>query len=100
VLARAWPELEATWVGTGARRSQEKLQRGRAAVVEVKATGRKTKGIGVNLAPGRPIYRGSTESARCGSFCRTTCVNGSIPRSSRKDQGGYFANTLQLRLKL
>jgi hypothetical protein len=39
VLARAWPELEAGWVGAGARRSQENLRRdGRATTVEVRAT--------------------------------------------------------------
>jgi hypothetical protein len=53
----------------------------------------KTKGNGVNPAPGRPIYRGSTESIRCGSFHRTMRLNGSIPRTSREDPGGFFATT-------
>jgi hypothetical protein len=63
------------------------------------SNGRKTKGNEVNPASGRPIYRGSTESIRCGSFHCTICLNGSIPRSSREDQGGFFANRLQLRPK-
>jgi hypothetical protein len=34
---------------------------------------------------------GSSESIRCGSFYRTMRHNGSIPRSSRENQGGIFA---------
>jgi hypothetical protein len=51
---------------------------GRATVAEVRAMGRKMKGNRVNPASGRPIYRWSTESARCGSFRCTTRLNGSI----------------------
>jgi hypothetical protein len=52
---------------------------------------KKTKGNGVNPAPGRPIYRGSTESIRCGSFHHTMRLDGSIPKTSREDPGGFFA---------
>jgi hypothetical protein len=62
-------------VARSVRRTQERERKRR----------RKTKGNGVNPAPGRPIYRGSTESIRCGSFHRTIRLNGSIPRSSRED---------------
>jgi hypothetical protein len=66
----------------GARRSQD---RRKATGVEARAVGGRRKGNGANPDPGRPIYRGSTESARCGSFRLTICLNGSILRSSRED---------------
>jgi hypothetical protein len=40
------------------------------------------------------FIEGSTESARCGSFRRTTRFNGCIPRSSREDYGGFISNRL------
>jgi hypothetical protein len=58
VLARAWPELEAGWVRAGARRPQESYGGGRATVAEMRATGGRQKGNGVNPASGHPIYRG------------------------------------------
>jgi hypothetical protein len=33
---------------------------------------KKTKGMGTTPTPGHPIYRGATESIRCGSLLRTT----------------------------
>jgi hypothetical protein len=63
------------------RRARERESDGSGSDID----GRKTKGNGVNLAPGRPIYRGSTESICCGSFHFTIRLNGSIPRSSRED---------------
>jgi hypothetical protein len=52
-------------------RSQD---RAKATVAEVRVTGGRRKGNGVN-----------PESAHCGSFRRTTRLNSSIPRSSRED---------------
>jgi hypothetical protein len=46
-------------------------------------------------ASGRPIYRGSTESARYGSFPRTTHLNSSILISLRDNLDGFVANWLQ-----
>jgi hypothetical protein len=47
--------------------------------------GRKMKGEWGQPHPGPPyLYGVSTKSAHCGSFRRTTCLNGSIPRSSRE----------------
>jgi hypothetical protein len=51
------------------------LWRRESDVVEVTATGGRRKGNGVNPTLGRPMYRGSTESARCGSVRRTTRLN-------------------------
>jgi hypothetical protein len=42
----------------GARRSQESYDSGKATALEVRATGGRRKGNGVNPASGRPIYRG------------------------------------------
>jgi hypothetical protein len=67
---------------TGVRQSQD---RRKATAAEVRVAGGRRKGNGANPDPGRPIYRGSTESARCGSFRCTTYLNGSILRSSQED---------------
>jgi hypothetical protein len=71
--------------GRACAEAKQSQDRGKATAAEVRAMGGRRKGNGVNPDSGRPIYRGSTESARCGSFRRTTRLNGSIPRSSRED---------------
>jgi hypothetical protein len=63
--------------------------------VEAIATRGRRKGNGVNPASSRLIYRGATESARYGSFLRTTRLNDSIPISSRDNLGGFIADWLQ-----
>jgi hypothetical protein len=57
------------------------------------------EGIGSTPPRAALFIGGSTESIRCGSFHRTIHLNGSILRSSQEDQGGFFANRLQLRPK-
>jgi hypothetical protein len=41
--------------------------------------------MGSTLTRAALFIGGSTESSCCGSFRRTTRLNGSIPRSSRED---------------
>jgi hypothetical protein len=53
---------------------------------------KKTKANGVNPAPGRPIYRGSTESICCGSFHRTKRLNGSIREVREKIKVDFSRN--------
>jgi hypothetical protein len=60
----------------------------------VRATEGRRRVNGVNPDPSRSIYRGSTGSACCGSFRRTTRYNGSIPISSRQDRAGFVVNRL------
>jgi hypothetical protein len=60
---------------------------------------RKTKGEWCQPRLGPPYLYGVHRIYRCGSFRRTTRLNGSIPRSSREDKGGFFANRLQRRPK-
>jgi hypothetical protein len=59
-LARAWPELEAGRAGAGARLSQDRYDAWESENdgSGSDSAGRKTKGNGVNPAPGHPIYRG------------------------------------------
>jgi hypothetical protein len=78
--ASAWPAGAGGWMSAcaGARWWQDC---GKATATEVRATEGRRKKNGVNPDLGYTIYRGSTESARCGSFRRTTRFNGSIPRS-------------------
>jgi hypothetical protein len=72
----------------GARRSQD---HNRATVVgkrrEWKRKRHKEEERGMGPTPTRAtlFIGGSTESARCSSFRRTTCLNRSILRSSRED---------------
>jgi hypothetical protein len=67
---------------------------------KVRVTGGRKKGNGVNPASGQPIYRGSTESVRCGSFRRTTRQNGSVSGSSREDFDGFVVDSLKPQPKL
>jgi hypothetical protein len=88
--ASAWPAGAGGWMGArarkqGGRKIAGKLRRQESDGSRSESDARKKKGNGVNPDPGRPIYGGSTESARCGSFRRTTRPNGIIPRSSRED---------------
>jgi hypothetical protein len=86
--ASTWLAGARGWTGArvGTRWSEDRRT---ATEAEATAAGGRRKGNGVNPASGRLIYRGSTESARCGSFRRTTRLNGSILKSSRADQGGF-----------
>jgi hypothetical protein len=49
---------------------------------------------GMGSTPPRVVLfiGGTTESIHCGSFHRTKCLNGSILRSLREDEGGFLAN--------
>jgi hypothetical protein len=78
--ARGWMR-----VGAGARLSQDRYGGEKVMEVEVTAMGGRQKWNRVNPALGRPIYRGVHRSTHYGSFCRTTRLNGSIPRNSRED---------------
>jgi hypothetical protein len=71
----------------------------KAVVVKEKGMRGRRKRNGVNPASGRPIYRGSTESACYDFFPRTMRFNGSIPISSRDNLGGFVADWLQPRPK-
>jgi hypothetical protein len=89
-LARGWPESATGWKRVWGKRSQgcEELWR------ESDNDERKKRVNGVNPDPRRSIYRGSTGSACCGSFCRTTRYNVSIVINSREDCIGFIVNRL------
>jgi hypothetical protein len=52
--------------------------------------GGRQRGMGSTPPQAVLFIGGSTESIRCGSFHRTKCLNVSIPRTSRENQGGIF----------
>jgi hypothetical protein len=95
--ARTWLAGVGGWmdVRVGARRSQDCYGGTKAIAVKVKEMRGRRKRNGVNPASSCPIYRGSTKSARYGSFPRTMCLNGSIPIGSRDNLGGFVADWLQ-----
>jgi hypothetical protein len=88
--ASAWPAGAVGWMGVraGAGRSQDRRK--------ATATGKRwewkrerheeeEREMGSTPTRAALFIGGSTESAHCDSFCRTTHLNGSIPRSSRED---------------
>jgi hypothetical protein len=80
------------WMEARAREAVARL-RG-ATVTRATTTGGRRGRMGVNPNPSHSIYRGSSGSARCGSFHRTTCYNGSILVISRDDCAGFIVNRL------
>jgi hypothetical protein len=90
VAGRSW------WLDGSMRAGAKQSQDCRKAMVaEARATEGRRKENGVN--PDRPIYRGSTRFAHCGSFRRTTRPNGSIPRSLREDCDRFIVNRIKSR---
>jgi hypothetical protein len=75
-LAHGWPELETEWMCARGKRSQGCGSYGGNDDND----GRKKTVNGVNPEPSRSIYRGSTGSARCGSFRRTMHTTTALSR--------------------
>jgi hypothetical protein len=65
-----------------------------ATTAGVRVTGGRRRANGVNPDLSCSIYRGTTRSACCGSFCHTTRYNGSIPIISREDRARFIINRL------
>jgi hypothetical protein len=89
VLVRGWPKLETGWWRAQAKWPQVY---GEATAAEVRAAGVRRRVNGVNPDLSRSTYRGSTGSARCGSFRRIMRYNSSIPIISQEDCAGFIVN--------
>jgi hypothetical protein len=103
--ASTWLAEARGWMGTrpGARRSQDRKKATAAGKRwEWKQMRREEEERGMGSTPPRAalFIGGSTDSARCGSFRRTTRLNGSILISSRDNLGGFAAYWLKLQPKI
>jgi hypothetical protein len=88
--ASAWPAGAVGWMGAraGAGRSQDRRKAtatGKRREWKRERREEEEREMGSTPTQASLFIGGSTESARCDSFRRTTHLNGSIPRSLRED---------------